>query len=228
VLYDQAQAAGMEPIPIAIASTYAAFPGAAEIAGPPPRKKIEYGTAAFVDEAGYAVTTQMLVDGCALVTLAGFGPADIVATDKAANLALLRVYGAKVAPVALAAGAVPDAVSIVGVADPAAQAGGGAISTARAKVTVTAGAARPALDPAPPVGFDGAAALDASGRLAGLVGLPQAVVAGTPGAAPSPTLVPAKAVGDFLTKHAIVGADSTRIGAEAQRPAVTRLICVRK
>ena len=55
---------------------------------------------------------------------------------------------------------------MLGVADPQAQGGGGAVSAAKARVSDTL-----ALDPAPALGFDGAAALDAQGRLAGIAAL---------------------------------------------------------
>ena len=99
---------------------------------------------------------------------------------------LLRVYGADLKPVALASAAAKGAdVTLVGVADPQAQGGGGAVSIAKARVSDAL-----ALEPAPAPGFDGAAALDAQGRLAALAVLNSPVVAGT---APAPNATAALA-----------------------------------
>ena len=75
-------------------------------------------------------------------------------------------------PVALGGAAPKGAdVTLLGVADPQAQGGGSAVSAAKARVSDTL-----ALEPAPALGFDGAAALDAQGRLAGIAALKPAVV----------------------------------------------------
>ena len=71
-------------------------------------------------------------------------------------------------------------MTLVGVADPQAQGGGSAVSTARSRVSDTL-----ALDAAPALGFDGAAALDAQGRLVGIAALKVAMVAGTGASAPA-------------------------------------------
>ena len=88
-----------------------------------------------------------------------------VAEDKANGLALLRVYGARTEAGRRSRGAAPKGeVTLVGIADPQAQGGGSAVSARE-------GARRPnarPLDTAPALGFAGAAALDAQGRLAGL------------------------------------------------------------
>jgi len=80
---------------------------------------------------------------------------------------LLRVHGANLKPVALGAAPPKGAeVTLVGIADPQAQGGGSAASTAKARVSDTL-----VLEPAPALGFDGAAALDAQGRLVGIAAL---------------------------------------------------------
>ena len=48
-----------------------------------------------VDGDGHVVTTREVTDACQVITVAGLGPADLVAEDKAAHLALLRVYGVR-------------------------------------------------------------------------------------------------------------------------------------
>src|SRR6185369_2271373 len=85
-------------------------------------------------------------------------------------------------------------VTLLGIADPQAQGGGAAVSAAKARVTETR-----ALDPTPAVGFDGAAALDAQGRLAGIASLRVPMVAGAaPSLGASATLVPADAIRALL------------------------------
>jgi len=72
-------------------------------------------------------------------------------------------------------------VMLLGVPDPQAQGGGGAVSSAKARVSDGL-----TIEPAPALGFDGAAVLDAQGRLAGLVTVRPVVVAGTASAATPP------------------------------------------
>jgi hypothetical protein len=85
-----------------------------------------------------------------------------------------------------------------------------------------------ALDPVPALGFDGAAVLDAQGKLAGLAALKVPVVAG---AAPSPnataTLLPAEAIRALLAAHKVDPAGAVA-GSEAAKGSVVRVICVRK
>lgn len=218
VLYDQAMAGIMEPVVVAMSSAYAAFPGGA--AAPPPRRKVEYASGVAVGP-GHILTNRDLLDGCYVVTIGGVGGADRVAEDKASGLVLLRVHGANLKPVALAGEMQRGDVTLAGVADPAAQGGGSAVSTAKARVAETF-----ALDPAPALGFDGAAALDAQGRLLGLAALKVPVVAGTaPG--PGATLTPVEAIRGFLSAQNVAPA-STGAGIEAAKASVVRVICVRK
>src|SRR4051794_4173966 len=220
VLYDQAMAGIMEPVVVAMSSAYAAFPGGT---APPPRRKVEYASGIAVGP-GHILTSRDALDGCDVVTLAGLGGADRVAEDKGKGLALLRVYGSPLKPVALAGENPKGEVTLVGIADPQAQGGGAAVSAAKARVTETL-----ALDPAPAVGFDGAAALDAQGRLAGIASLKVPMVAG---AAPTPvtsaTLTPVVVVRSFLDAQNVAPAPAAAAGLEAAKGAVVRVICVRK
>jgi len=220
VLYDQAMAGIMEPVVVAMSSAYAAFPGNS---APPPRRKVEYASGVAVSP-GHILTSRDALDGCFVVTVAGIGGADRVAEDKDKGLALLRVYGAPLKPVALAAENPKGDVTLLGVADPQAQGGGGAVSAVKARVTETL-----ALDPAPAVGFDGAAALDAQGRLAGIASLKIPLVAG---AAPTPvtsaTLTPLEAVRNFLDAQNVAPAPGAVVGVEAAKGSIVRAICVRK
>ena len=95
ILYDQATENTVEPVVIAMSSAFNAFPAAAQTAGPPPRKTVEYGTGVVVSEDGAIVADRQITDGCLTVAIAGFGNADRVAEDKEHDLALLRIYGAR-------------------------------------------------------------------------------------------------------------------------------------
>jgi peptidoglycan hydrolase-like protein with peptidoglycan-binding domain len=218
VLYDQAMAGIMEPVVVAMSSAYVAFPGGT---APPPRRKVEYASGVAVGP-GHVVTSRDALDGCFVVTVTGIGGADRVAEDK--GLALLRVYGAGLKPVALAPENPKGDVTLLGIADPQAQGGSGAVSAAKARVTETL-----VLDPAPAVGFDGAAALDAQGRLAGIVSLKIPLVAG---AAPTPvtsaTLTPLDTVRNFLDAQNVAPAVGGVTGVEGAKGSVVRVICVRK
>ncbi len=66
------------------------------MAGPPPRKTVEYGTGVVVSDDGAIIADRQITDGC----LDGrdrraIGNADRVAEDKEHDLALLRIYGAR-------------------------------------------------------------------------------------------------------------------------------------
>ena len=220
VLYDQAMAGIMEPVVVAMSNAYVAFPGGT---APAPRRKVEYASGVAVSP-GHILTSRDALDGCNIVTLAGIGGADRSAEDKDRGLVLLRVYGSPLKAVALAGENPKGDVTLLGIADPQAQGGGGAVSAAKARVSETF-----ALDPAPAVGFDGAAALDAQGRLSGIASLKVPMVAG---AAPTPvtsaTLTPVETVRDFLDAQNVAPAPAATIGMEAAKASIVRVICVRK
>jgi len=223
ILYDQAMAGIMEPVVVAMSSAYAAFPSGRAIA-PPPRRKVEYASGIAVG-TGQIVTSREALEGCYVVTVGGIGGADRVADDKASGLALLRVHGADLKPVTLASAAAKGAdVTLVGVADPQAQGGGRAVSIVKARLSDAL-----ALEPAPALGFAGAAALDAQGRLAGMAVLNIPVVAGT-APAPSATaaLAPVEAIRNFLDANNVAPAADGVAGADAAKGSVVRVICVRK
>src|ERR1700682_440645 len=50
ILYDQATEGTVEPVVIAMSSAFNPFPSGAQIAGPPPRKTVEYGTGVVVSD----------------------------------------------------------------------------------------------------------------------------------------------------------------------------------
>jgi len=223
ILYNQAMAGIMEPVVVAMSSAYAAFPSGRAVA-PPPRRKVEYASGIAVG-TGQIVTSREALEGCYVVTVGGIGGADRVADDKASGLVLLRVHGADLKPVTLASAAAKGAdVTLVGVADPQAQGGGRAVSAVKARLSDAL-----ALEPAPALGFAGAAALDAQGRLAGMAVLNIPVVAGT-APAPSATaaLAPVEAIRNFLDANNVAPAAGGVAGADAAKASVVRVICVRK
>jgi hypothetical protein len=223
VLYDQAMAGIMEPVVVAMSSAFAAFP-AASAGAPPPRRKVEYASGVAVAPS-HIVTSREALDGCYVVTVAGIGGADRVAEDKTSGLVLLGVHGADLKPVALASTTPKGGdVSVVGVADPQAQGGGGAVSVAKARVSDAL-----AIEPAPATGFDGAAVLDAQGRLAGLASLKLAVVAGiAPGPGTAAALTPVEAIRAFLDAQKVVSDAVGVSGPDAAKASVVRVICVRR
>jgi hypothetical protein len=220
VQYDQAMTGIMEPVVVAMSSAYAAFPAGG---APPPRRKVEYASGVAV-APGHIVTSRDALDGCNIVTVAGIGGTDRVAEDKTSGLALLRVYGANLKPVVLAGENAKGDVTLIGVSDPQAQGGGGAVSAAKARVTATL-----TLEPAPALGFDGAAVLDFQGKLAGVAALKVPVVAGAgPTAAAGATLTPVETVRNFLDAQNVPPASGGGAGVEAAKASIVRVICVRK
>ena len=227
ILYDQATENTVEPVVIAMSSAFNPFPSGAQIAGPPPRKTVEYGTGIVVSDDGAIVTDRQITDGCLTIAIAGFGSADRVAEDKDHDLALLRIYGARgLKPLGLGNGAAKAGVELTGIADPQNQGGGAAASSVKATTTQVGSGNDLALAPPPAVGFSGAAALDADGKFAGIALLKPVVVAGPPNAAPAAqaTLVSADAVREFLKANAANAAD----GSSEAKASVVRVICVRK
>ena len=140
ILYDQAIENTVEPVVIAMSSAFNPFPSGAQIAGPPPRKTVEYGTGVIVSEDGAIVTDRQVVDGCLAIAISGHGNADRVAEDKDHDLALLRIYGARgLKPLNLANGAAKPGVELTGIADPQNQGGGAAASSVKAMVAQVGG-----------------------------------------------------------------------------------------
>jgi peptidoglycan hydrolase-like protein with peptidoglycan-binding domain len=227
ILYDQATENTVEPAVIAMSSAFNPFPTGAPIAGPPPRKTVEYGTGIVVSEDGAIVTDRQVVDGCLAIAIAGHGNADRIAEDKDHDLALLRIYGARgLKPMNLTDGVAKSSVELTGISDPQNQGGGAAASSVRASVTQVGSGNDLALSPPPAMGFSGAAVLDTDGKFAGTVQLKPAVVAGPPTAAPAAqaALVSADTVREFLKVNGVNAAG----GSPDAKASVVRVICVRK
>ena len=227
ILYDQATENTVEPVVIAMSSAFNPFPSGAPLAGPQPRKTVEYGTGIVVSEDGAVVADRQITDGCFAIAIAGLGNADRIAEDKDHDLALLRVYGAHgLQPLNLAGGTTKSALDLTGIADPQNQGGGAAVSTVKASVAAIGSGSDVALSPVPGLGFSGAAALDGDGKFAGVALLKPLVVAGPSNAAPAAqaALVSSDAVREFLKANGVNASG----GSTDARAAVVRVICVRK
>src|SRR5207244_9333315 len=74
ILYDQATENTVEPVVIAMSSAFNAFPAAAQTAGPPPRKTVEYGTRLVVGD-GAIIADRQITDGCLTAAVAGLANA---------------------------------------------------------------------------------------------------------------------------------------------------------
>jgi peptidoglycan hydrolase-like protein with peptidoglycan-binding domain len=227
ILYDQATENTVEPVVIAMSSAFNPFPTGAQIAGPPPRKTVEYGTGLVVSDDGAIVADREITDGCLAIAIAGFGNADRVAEDKDRGLALLRIYGTRgLKPLALSEGVAKSAVELTGISDPQNQDGANVASSVKASVTSIGTGRDLALSPPPAVGFSGAVALDSDGKFAGVALLKPVVVAGPSNASPAAqaVLVPADVVHGFLKAN---GVNAVGGSTDAKASAV-RVICVRK
>src|ERR1700716_1213444 len=206
ILYDQATEGTVEPVVIAMSSAFNPFPSGAQIAGPPPRKTVEYGTGIVVSDDGAIIADRQVPDGCLAIAIAGFGNSDRVAEDKDHDLALLRIYGARgLKPLGLGNGAAKTDVELTGIADPQNQGGAAAASSVKAAITQVGSGNDLALAPAPAVGFSGAAAFDNDGNFAGIALLKPVVVAGPSNAAPATqaALVSADTVREFLKANGV-------------------------
>jgi peptidoglycan hydrolase-like protein with peptidoglycan-binding domain len=227
VLYDQATENTVEPAVIAMSSAFNPFPNGAQIAGPPPRKTVEYGTGIVVSEDGAVITDRLVTDDCIAITIGGHGNGDRVAVDKEHDLALLRIYGARgLKPLNVAGASAKTALDLTGIADPQSQGGASAASSIKASVAEAASQGDVALTPAPALGFSGAAALDGDGKFAGIALLKPVLVAGPANAAPAAqaVLVSAGTVREFLKAQGVNASG----GSLDVKAAVVRVICVRK
>jgi hypothetical protein len=224
ILFDQATENMMAPVAAAMTDTFQGFPD--PNAGPPPglRRSVDYGTAIVVSDRGDLLTAAPMVDQCQSITVSGFGHAERTATDSNGDLALLRLYGAQnLVPAAIAGDtASTDNLTLAGIADPLAQAGGAAVTRVQARLTPQG------LDPLPKPGFSGAAAVDPQGRFAGMVSLKWQQVASagtaTPPVAGQATLIGPDAIRGFLTAQKVTPAASHAPIDQS----VLRVICVRK
>lgn len=230
VQYDQATEGTMSRVAIAVANAFVGFPDPNAALPPGLRRRVEYGTAIVVSSDGDLIAPAHLTDECQAIAVPRFGHAERVAEDKANDLALLRLYGARnliSAMLADESGQGGD-VTLVGVPDPLAQTGDAEPASVAARVTAQG------IEPVPKLGFSGAAALDARGRLAGMVDFKPPVVAGMAdlkpsigagGATQAATLVPADAIRAFLLAQHVKPAAAA---GQAADQSVVRVICVRK
>ncbi len=232
ILYDQATEGIMGRVAIAIAHAFSGFPDPNGVPPPGMRRMVEYSTAIVVSSGGDLLAPGHVTDECQAITVPGLGHAERVAEDKTNDLALIRLYGARnLVPATLAGdggqggqgaeGGQAGELTLVGVADPLAQAGDNAVTSAAARLTAQG------VEPAPKPGFSGAAALDASGRFAGMVDLKPSIIAGSGSAGREATLVPAAAIRAFLQARGIALAVPAA-GHAAMDQSVVRVICVRK
>jgi hypothetical protein len=154
-----------------------------------------------------------------VIAIPRHGHAERLAEDK--ELALLRIHGAQgMTPIQLQDGARDsNAATLVGIADPQAQAGGSAVTTAPVRLSGDA------LDTAPAAGFAGAAVLDGRGRFLGVAVQRGAIVAGT--GAPSAMLVPMARIRTLLDANYVPPAAGGS-GLDGAKAAAVRVICVRK
>jgi peptidoglycan hydrolase-like protein with peptidoglycan-binding domain len=223
VLYDPATELLMDPVVVAMSSAFAPF---ADTGQAPLRRNVDYGSGIVASSTGDILVDRELTEGCQVIVVAGLGNAERLADDKSSGLALLRVYGVReLKPIAFAATSPAEAgVTIVGVADPQAQGGGGETSSVAARLA-TEGSIR-LVDPAPALGFSGAAILDAQQRLIGMVTLRPSVVAG---AAPARSQAPAitiDAIRQFAEANQVPLPE--RAAGDGAKDSILRIICVRK
>jgi len=219
VLYDQATEGIMAGVAVAVANSFVGFPDPNAAPAPGEDRAVDYGTAIVIDRSGDLVTARRLTVACEALMVPGFDHAVRVADDAANDLALLRLYGAhQLVPAPLVGNSQVDDLTLVGIADPRAQRGGDAVSK------VTARLDGQSVTPGPPLGFSGAAAVDAQGRFAGMIELKTPSAAAGSAVSRQAALVPASTVRAFLTAHRV----TPESGNGAIERSVVRVICVRK
>jgi len=226
VLYDQATEGTMGPVAVAMSNAFLAFPD--NVAGDPMSRKVGYASGVVVSAAGDIVTEARATQACEFILVPGHGRAEKLGEE--GGIALLRIYGARgLTPLALPAGAAnaggAGPVTLVGVANPQAQDGGGAVTAVPARLAP--GADGFAIMPVPAPGFSGAAAIDAEGKLVGIVATSRPQRVAGPAASGGAHLIARDAILALLRKHGVAAA-SGQTGADAAKAAVVRVICVRE
>src|SRR5581483_574895 len=84
----------------------------AQLRGNEVRGLVEYASGVAVAQ-GIIATDREALEGCYVVTVSGIGGTDRLAEDKDKGIALLRVFGTDLKPVALAEGAKSGDVTLV-------------------------------------------------------------------------------------------------------------------
>ncbi len=225
ILFDQAMETIMLPLVDIITSSYLPFgdPATASTS-----RRISYGSGIVVGARGHVVTERQLTDDCQGIVVAGLGRADRIAEDAASDLALIRVNGARNLIAVPFSAEPPKSIdlTLVGITEPAAQAGARDVTTVPAKLRGVDGT-RVLIDTVPARGFVGGAALDSEGRLAGMIDMPEPTVAGPAASAAQASFVPTATIRKFL-ESADVKPVTGRGDVAAAKNAVVRVICVRK
>jgi hypothetical protein len=223
MLFDQAMEGIVAPVMVAMSSAFTPFP---ETSAPfaTLAKAVEYGTGLVVSADGYLIADRKVTDNCQVIVASGIGNAERVDADAATGLALLRVYGkGNLNPVQLASETPKSTdLTLVGIPDPNTQDGERKLTEVKAKLLD--GAAIELRQPVPVAGFSGAAALDAQGRVLGIMQTRNAVVASAEPVAPPVQLIAAGTIRDFLAAHSIAAAPSNG----DPKASIVRVICVRK
>jgi len=222
--YDQMMEGIVAPVTAAVLAAFSPFPERS-VPYAALAKSVEYGNGLVVSGQGHIVTNSQLAQDCQVIVAAGLGNADRVATDPQHGLALLRVYGAgKLAPVALTQDALKGAeLTLVGMPDPKEQNGNGKLAEVKARLN--AGDAIELRRPVPMAGLSGAVALDAQGRVLGMLQIGHALLASADAASPPVRLISAAVIRDFLAAQKLPAAETPPADPKG---AVVRLICVRK
>jgi hypothetical protein len=216
LLFDQALEGILEPIVPAMAKAFTPFPQNATPSPPPLPKVVKFGTGIVVSRQGHILTSAGVTVDCDALLANGTDEAERVTVGD--GLALLRASSVeKLTPMAIASAESAGVLTLAGVPDPREQKGGAATRYVPARL---AGEALELVRSKPLAGYAGAAALDAQGRLAGVLSDPH--LAGT--GEPPLRLIDAKAIRAFLSAHGI--------DADAQpgepRSGILRVVCVRK
>lgn len=225
LIYDPAVSADMDRLVVAVSSAFTPFPAMVAVNGRSVEKrKVEYATGVVVSSAGDIVTDREALEGCQVIVVAGLGNAERIAEDKAAGVALIRLYGATgLKPLALGQAARSD-VTLVGITDPQSQAGRAAVSTTKSKVTMTGDSA--ALDTAAVPGFAGAAAIDLDAGLVGIVVQKPQIVAG-PATGVTAAIAPSDSIRKLMAAQNVAASGGQASVAFAM-DSVVRVVCVRK
>lgn len=222
ILYDQAMEGIMLPMVDTMTNAFLPFGDAATSST---TRKVQYGSGIVVTQSGHVVTERQLTDNCQTIVIAGFGRADRIAEDKATDITLLQINGARNLKSVMFSSDAPKSadLTLLGIAAPETQAGTRNVTSASAKLRGVDGS-RVLLDARPARGFIGGAALDGQGQFVGMIA---ATAAGTTATANQSSFIPTTTIRKFLDGIGVYPSVG-RGNLAAAKDAIVRVVCVRK
>ncbi len=219
ILYDQAMEGILLPMVDTMTNAFIPF-GDATTAST--TRKVQYGSGIVVTQFGHVVTDRQLTSDCQTIVIAGLGRADRIIDDRATDLTLLQVNGARNLKSLAFSSEAPKTtdLTLLGIATPEAQAGARDVTSTNARLRGVDGS-RVLMDTRPLRGFTGGGAFDGQGQFVGMIAANEATTA------KQPSFIPTTTIRKFLDGAGVYPAIG-KSDMTAAKNAIVRVVCVRK